>query len=686
MARKMSSGKTVCLLLVVLCLQWGAGGPGVRAEDSPDVQLVVVLDSSHPAGDSQINSLAAQAAGLLVHLLEDQDYLGLLGSGEPDETLLPTAALTPEHRKQALDTLARFAPAPGHKPLSQVMQQALGAFQSQGPKRRVLFWLGGEGGVFDDLQADDISSEIEEITAQARSEGVTLFAALMPPAAAWHTLTTETGGHCWEIRAASDLHLACLKLYQNLAQPQEVPITDSQVPLDRWVKQAVMVLTRSDPGKGVVLTDPGKARITQGTRARNIRWVAGRSCDLVTLTRPRPGVWSFTGARSEGCKAFISTDLALSAEGIPRKVAGDEALLVTAALHHAKGPQAAADLMAGTEFSAELQVHDNVLTAPLKKPHPDQGHDLSPETRTGRFPPVHQEGEGALRVLARGKNFQRLKSLSISVTPPWYRITSQTKGAPFELPLLFHPDPGHRPEQVEGSVTLKSALGSLSGILINPTPGAEIILERSSGSENFRWADLHLKGFAPDGRPLNITSGPLPLQSARRAADDLTQPSVKPDSPAEVHRENPLSLHFMQPWMWLALSALGGGVLLASALLLWRLRRQAEGFEGEDDYGGHFPTSTLRLKAQVETLVKEKAELEEALKEKQQEVKQVQKEKAEIQADLDRYQKKAQEYFKNMQDLEKKLVETDEEAKRVREEYMALYARNQREQRLLKKN
>jgi hypothetical protein len=141
----------------------------------------------------------------------------------------------------------------------------------------------------------------------------------------------------------------------------------------------------------------------------------------------------------------------------------------------------------------------------------------------------------------------------------------------------------------------------------------------------------------------------------------------------------------MQPWIWLALSGLGGGVLLASAFLMWRLRREAEGFEGEEDFGGHFPPHVLRLKAQVETLAKEKAAVEATLEEKTQQWKQLQEEKAEVEADLKRYQKKSQEYFKNMQDLEKKLIETEEEAKRVREEYMALYARNQREQQALKK-
>ncbi|MFW6127216.1 MAG: hypothetical protein ACOC6K_03280 [Thermodesulfobacteriota bacterium] len=683
MARKKPSGKIVWLLLI-LCLLWGMGGSAVGAEEVPGVQLVVVLDSSHLTGDSQMNCLVPQAASLLVHLLGDQNYLGLVGSGEPDETLLPTAGLSPEHRQQALDTLARFAPARQQKPLAGALQQALAAFEPQGPKRRVLFWLGGEGGVVDAKPTEEKPPQLEQIAEQARREGVIIFAALMAPGAAWHTLASDTSGHCWEIKAASNLHVPCLKLYQYLAQPQEVLVADSQVRLDRWVDGAVMVLTRSDPEKGVVLTDPRKARITEGTRARNVRWVAGRSCDLITLTRPRPGVWSFSGAQSEVGRVFLSTDLILEVAEPPREVAADEALPVTANLHADKGSRAASGLLAGTDFSAELQINDTQLIEALKKPPIAQNPDSTGDVRTGRFPPVHQEGDGTLKVVAQGKNFQRLRSLAISITSPWYRVTPQAQETPVELPLHFQPHPGRRAEQAKGTLTLKSALGSLSGIMITPDPGAEIILDRSPGSEDISWADLHLQATTAAGRHLDIISGPLRLQNPPSAVNNTTQPPAEPDSPGEVQEKNQFHFH-LKPWMWLALSGLGGGVLLASAFLMWRLRRDAEGLDGEEDFGGHLPTSVLRLKAQVEALVKEKAALEAALKEKTEQWQKVQEEKVELQADLDRYQKKSQEYFKNMQDLEQKVIETDEEAKRVREEYMALYARNQREQRALKK-
>lgn len=679
MARKKPNGWTASVLLI-LCLLMGMGVSGVWARSGPGTQLVLVLDTPPAAGDEQMYSLVTQAAGLLVHLLGDQVSLGLVGSGAPDGVIFPPAQMTPEHRTQALNKLAQITPAPDPKPLSEVMQQALGAFQPEGPPRRVLFWLGGGA-------ADP---EIELVTAQARSAGVTIFAAIMAPTATvatWQTLTADTGGRFWEVKTASDLLEACLKLYQYLEQPQEAPITGSRVLLDRWVQQAVLVMKKSAPEEKVVLTDPRKARITNRTRARNIRWLSGSTYDLITLTQPRPGVWSFSGTRPDVCKAFLTTDLLLTDDGTPQEVGEDEVFLVRAALQNAKGTPVDPALLAGTQFRAELQLNDSRVTATLTPPSPGHHPDSTSENYQGRFPPLHQEGQGILKLCALGKTFQRLRSLPITITKPWYRVTPQPQGAEAPQSLRFQPDSERLPEQVEGTVAVQSTQGGWSGVFINPPPGAAIIL-RSPGNQDLCLADLRLAGTAPGGRPLDIASKPLRLETSQEVSDAPAESPVSPGSAEKIQREDDPSLtqKFSRHWVWLSLSVVGVVVVLVSAFLLLRLRREADDFEDEEDSGGSSGKNILRLKAQVETLAKAKAELEAALKEKNQEIKRLQAEKVDLEGELERSQKKYQENLRSLEEMEKKLTEVEQEAQGVRQEYMALYARNQREKETLKKN
>jgi archaellum component FlaC len=81
----------------------------------------------------------------------------------------------------------------------------------------------------------------------------------------------------------------------------------------------------------------------------------------------------------------------------------------------------------------------------------------------------------------------------------------------------------------------------------------------------------------------------------------------------------------------------------------------------------------------VEALTKEKAQLTAALEEKNAQFNQIMAEKADVESELERFREKFQGSSKTLEELEKKLDDAEREAKGVQEEYMALYARNQRE-------
>jgi len=131
---------------------------------------------------------------------------------------------------------------------------------------------------------------------------------------------------------------------------------------------------------------------------------------------------------------------------------------------------------------------------------------------------------------------------------------------------------------------------------------------------------------------------------------------------------------------------MGVTVFLASLLLFLRLRSEPDDAEGEDGSGGSSRKNILRLKAQVEVLAKEKAQLQAALEEKKGQLDRLQAEKAEVEASLQRVKAKSQTNLNSLEKLEKKLEAAESEAKAVRQEYMALYARKQKEKETLQKS
>jgi len=127
--------------LLWLCILVGVGGAVPCAGEDPGMQLVLFLDAANGPGNAPAKGILSQAANLLVHLLQEEDYLGLVAAGEPESVILPLGRLTQELRVQALARLARLTEGPSQKPPLEFLPQALGVFQPEGPGRRVMFIL-----------------------------------------------------------------------------------------------------------------------------------------------------------------------------------------------------------------------------------------------------------------------------------------------------------------------------------------------------------------------------------------------------------------------------------------------------------------------------------------------------------------------------------------------------------------
>ncbi len=672
-------------LVLLLALITGIGAVAVSAGEDPGIQLVLVLDLARaPAGDQAQNSLP-EAAALLVHLLKEPDYLGLAATGADEGVIAPPSRLIPEHRAQILGKLAGLAPGPQETPLPKVLLQALGAIKPEGPAARVLLILSDQQKSLDPQSKAALLEEDKQIADLARKTGVAIYAADMGseiPPDELKFITAATGGRLWVGQTPRDLYAAVVNFFQRLARPQEAPVTGSDFHLDEWVRKAVVVAGQSVPGQGVVLASPTGARISRRTPIKNIQWLAGQGYDLITMLQPRPGTWRLIGARGADCRVFLTTDLTLTSAGTPTAIGADEALLATAALKH--DPGATPDsVLADVEWRADLETApDRRLTVPLQVPERAANPALPAGTRVARFPPLHQEGNATLTVLALGKTFQRAVTRPISITQPWYRV-SQPPLASGKVPVtLFQPDPDRRPENLAGCLTLKSSQGGLAGVLITPRPGSEIILQEPPGCEGGCLAGLHLSGTAPGGRPLDMASGPIPASFQNTPAKAA---KLAPGSAAEEKIQVSPARKKKRRWLWLAIVGTGIAVLVLAGLLLWQDRPGTASPGGDEEAGGA-GNNILRLQAQLEALSKEKAKMQAALEEKNHEAANILAEKTDLQAELDRISSKTKGNVQSIEELEKKLEQAEQEAKGVQEEYMALYARNQQEKEAIKKN
>ncbi|MFZ2089589.1 MAG: hypothetical protein WAU47_13530 [Desulfobaccales bacterium] len=661
-------------MLLCLCLLAGDGKAEVCPKVKPKLRVMLVLDLKKKNQVDQAPAALPQAARLLVHLLRDHDSLGVMSLGESQELVLPPARLSPEQRARALDKLAGLAPAPQQQPDADLLQPVLELLRQDEPEPRLLFILTDreEGFAQNNLNQE----EWAKLAAQTQAAGVTLYGVSPPSTAAGKTLeilAQATGGRVWEGKTVFEVQQAILNLYETVSQPQEVPMHGNDFRLDPWVRRAVVAAARSSPETGVILKNPRGEQITPGTSRKGVGWEVSQGYDRIVLSQPRPGIWSLAGARGGDSRIFLDTDLTLDNAGTPKAVGEDEALRVAATLSAPK------EVKAQAKLRAELQViNSSPLTAQLHVPETGQKPAFFPEAWVGRFPPVHQEGEGTLRILVSGRGFERLLSLPITITAPWYRGVVPKGGA--GALVRFQPEPTRRLQDLEGTLSWQSAQGALAGVFFKPPPGSEIVMAQPKGPHDLSLADLRLKGAAPDGRLLDIASGPHRLMITPEVPE-TTPVSAQPASLEKKSQDGapaPSAPKGKRRWLWLVLAGSGGAIILACGYLLigerlagWRARAgKPQGAPSEH---------VLMLQAQVEVLTKEKVQMQTALEEKTLQVSQALAKKEELTKELERFRERYQSSSKTLEELEKKLQDAEQEAKGVQEEYMALYARNQQE-------
>jgi hypothetical protein len=337
-------------------------------------------------------------------------------------------------------------------------------------------------------------------------------------------------------------------------------------------------------------------------------------------------------------------------------VAQDETLRVVAALSGNQEVLKGLDIGSDTLFFRRTGHAGHwPVTAKLRPRMSGVAPGGLPEAWVGRFAPPHGQGEGMLRILALGKSFQRLIAIPLAVTGPWYQGTMVPAGGQGEPALRFRPAPNRRLEGLRGSLTVKSAQGGLAGVLIKPAPGG-----RDPADPATRLPGGLPGGPAPERDRTRRASGgdrfrpPTPGGPPGAAGKNLEPASPQtPNGKAQKSPQTPAPTP-KRRWFWLALSGLGIAVFLGAAVLLFRLRSEG-GDAGEKIQGEGSGKNVLTLKAQVEILTKEKAQLLEALNDKKNQMASLAAEKADLQGALDRIKEKTQNSVKSIEDLEKNL-------------------------------
>jgi len=707
--RMLRLAKNIVILLVVGVL---ALALGPRVGEAREVQLIMALDISGSMKTTDPLRLLPKAAQIMVELLDEKDSLGILTFEDVTLTRLPRGPLTPAQRRKGFQELFRLQPQGLWTDIHQVTAEALKAFGPQEQTKRALLLITDGQMDIDPLKGNSkafVERLHQEIIPAYKKAGIPIYTVAFTEAsdqALLKTLAEQTGGRFLLIPKADEVHQAFTKFYEDLKGPQVAPLVGNQFLIDSQVQEAILVATRASQGKPVVMSTPKGQKL--GPASKGIRWFSAPTFDMVTLPKPEPGNWTVSGHKEGDGRVILLTDLKLECPHLPEEAGADEALITGALLVNKGQAVTLPEVTNQTVFTAELQAEGGKpVQLPLGNPPADQKELWPAGTRLARFPAFGAPGVWNLKIKALGKTFQRERNISLKVTHPWYKGQAGT-GEPGQVE--FKPSPDRKASQLAGWINISDPAGGIAGKFVQPQPGSSIRFAMPPNLSGACWVGLELTGVTASGRPLFLRPAALQVNlspTAASAAGGSTSaaaaaaPGAKNQAAAaeigpkgQAAASSPGSTGFLSRHRKLLLAAGLGLVAVMMVLLtiayLFRppaLRFLIIGGRGGDVITDDMPMEkqNLLLKAQVESLQKEKNKLLADIGEMREQIEKLTSAKEELEAKLGEPSQEYKEKSKIIKELEQRLEEAEKEAKSVQEEYMALYARSQKEKQVMKK-
>jgi uncharacterized protein (TIGR03503 family) len=284
---------------------------GTRAA-AKESDLVLAFDESGSMAKTDPRGARKDAAKLFLRLCGPQHRAALMGFATNVRILGEPQAMGPgDARDRLLADVDRIESSGAYTDIERALRDALIELRRAGaPGRPKAVLLFTDGAV--DLQEGPVASaeSVRRIRGPLVSdylqEGVQIHCVAFTSGADLELLrylAESTGGLCVRGEMGEELQRLFVRLFEEVAQPQTVPVTDSSAVIDLSVREATFLITHKEgEADAVKLTLPDGSALSRTTveRVGTVRWFSSPRVDLVTVTGPQPGKWRIEPAGREG--------------------------------------------------------------------------------------------------------------------------------------------------------------------------------------------------------------------------------------------------------------------------------------------------------------------------------------------------------------------------------------------------
>jgi uncharacterized protein (TIGR03503 family) len=528
------------------------------ATNNNDIRVIIDISGSMKKSDPL--NLRVPAMKMLNGLIPEGSYAGVWNFGRYVDMTVKWGKVDKAWRKQADIGAAKIHSNGLYTDIERALERATLGWEETDVKtqRSIILLTDGQVDISKDSERNSTSRKTiltKGIQALKRSGANVHAVALSKNADATllKQLALETDGSFETAESAKELQKIFLKLFERATDPDMIDLKGDEFTVDKSIKEMTLLIFRPKGSKLTQLYPPDAAIINSELKGKST-WRSEEGYDLITIKRPKVGVWKIDAYSDPDNRLMVVTDLKLVVSDIPPYLTPAKAINITAELHNKNKKISKNSFLRFVEFGL-THINENDIENQLELIHTNVREDKGQYLHL--IEETLAEGKHSFIVTVDSRTFDRKKRIDVVVQwPVKVEVKSTTEPGTYRLTVEAREE-YLKPDTLLVNVQLKAPDGEQLALKLNNISNvweAEVntnqaglyqaLIETSAQSVNGEKLEYDLGAFSmvgvyqPEPAEIEIEPEPEPIELESDLDDRADADSIEAEASIPEEKTN----------------------------------------------------------------------------------------------------------------------------------------------------
>lgn len=331
----MGNSKSLAILfgICLCCLTVSANGASSANSKNKKSDVRLLIDISGSMKKNDPNNLRIPALQLVTNLLPKGSDAGVWAFGRYVNMMVPLAQVDANWQRKATKTAKKINSLGLYTNIGSVLEKASYGWSKPDLREKRSFILLTDGMV--DISKDasvnarERAKILDKILPKLKKAGVAIHTIALSQNAdhdLLRQLSTQTDGWYQAVNDAAELQKVFLKIFEQAASRDNLPISDNQFTVDASIDEMTVLVFRQDATSAAKLVAPGGEIFSKDSATSKVRWFSTDGYDLITLQKPETGQWQIDAQVDPDNRVMVVSKLGLSIAELPNNLLAGEAI------------------------------------------------------------------------------------------------------------------------------------------------------------------------------------------------------------------------------------------------------------------------------------------------------------------------------------------------------------------------